>query len=155
MALQEYTPSMSSNELAIKFRKQEIHLVCVAVNCLTLFNAFATGEGGISEVSASAFAKAVNRANETGTLYPRLSMTIIPLTVADGRDDFGNRQLMKKHILDCFKANEKYVKSPEMLFALEDRDDFDYQLAIDVLDEIVNEIPNFRYTENVFYTPYN
>ncbi len=155
MELEKYIHSLGSHELASKFLEKQIHLICVAVNSLTNFNAFATMQGGISEILASALAHKVTRENETATLYPKLSMTIIPLTTTPERNDFGNRALMKKHIQDCFKANEEYIKCSEMLFVLEDRSDFDYRQAIDVLKEIVNACENFTYTKKVFYYPYN
>ena len=155
MELKEYTKGLGSRELAADFLNKKVHLICVAVNSLTNFNAFATMQGGISEILASALAKKVNRENETGTLYPKLSMTIIPLSTTAGRDDFGDRALMKKHIEDAFKANEEYVKCADMLFALEGRHDFDYELAIDVLKEILNSSNDFTYTRRVFYYPYH
>ena len=153
MELQEYLQNLGSQALADDFKNKKIHLVCVAVNSLTNFNAFATMPGGISEEKASALASKVCQANETGTLYPKLNMTIIPLTTTPDRDDFGDRALMKKHIQDCFKANEEYIKCPEMLFALEDRGDFDYHLAMDVLKEVL-DTADFEFTKEVFYYNY-
>ncbi len=155
MELEIYTEELGSPRLADDFMQKKVHLVCVAVNSLTNFNAFATMEGGITDILASALARKVCRENETGTLYPKLSMTIVPLTATAERDDYGNRALMVKHISDCFKANEEYVRCPSILFALEDRDDFDYQLAMDVLRELVESEDEFSYTKKVFYYPYN
>lgn len=153
MELKEYTQSLGSQALEDDFKNKNTHLICVAVNSLTNYNAFATMPGGISEKKASQLASKVCQANETGTLYPKLNMTIIPLTKTPDRDDFGDRALMKKHIQDCFKANEKYVKCPEILFALEDRGDFDYHLAMDVLKEVV-EKADLKFTKKVFYYNY-
>ena len=59
---------------------------------------------------------------------------------------------MNVHI---FRSAEYAVKCPDMLFALEPRHDFDYQLAIDVLNEILAVANDFTYTKKVYYAPYS
>ena len=81
---------------------------------------------------AAAHAQRVNVANETGTLYPQYPLTLLPLTVFEGRDDSGNREIMGKHIMDAFEANERYWKIPHLVFAL-DGNGFDEELAEEVL----------------------
>ncbi len=116
------------------FIAKQIHLVCIAVNALTTYNVYTTAVGGIPNEEAAKYAEIVNIKNETGTLYPRLNMTIVPLTIYGDRNDFGNDVIMKKHILDCLDSNEKYIKSPTLIFALERRFDFDMDLALKTLN---------------------
>jgi len=66
----------------------------------------------------------VNRAKETGTLYPKINITLLPSPSAcygfidsnvynDG--DYSEEEVIA-HILDAFKANSEYIKSDKMYF---------------------------------------
>ena len=155
MNVEIFNKAINSNELMADYRQKNIHLVCVAVNALTYFNVFATSIGGISNYLASELSSKVNRLNETGTLYPDLNLTIIPLTAFNDRNDFGNHEIMTKHIEDCFTANEQYLKCENVVFALEDRGDFDYNLALKVIIEVAAAKTNLVFTKSIFYIPYN
>jgi hypothetical protein len=132
------------------FLNKKIHIVFVAANALTLFNAYATAIGGISTEEASRYVNTVNKHNETGTLYPRLNITLVPLTIFENRNDTGDRVKMKKNIIDCLYSNEKYVKCPDLVFALEKRYDFDIDTALEVLKIIVKDY-KFVYTKRILF----
>jgi hypothetical protein len=105
--------------------------------------------GGMSHEKADYLANVVNDKNEVGTLFPIQNMTIIPLSIYGNRNDFGNKELMRKHILDCFESNEKHIKCSELIFALERAADFD---TIFNELEILTRTVNFSNTKkNIFY----
>lgn len=155
MKVEIFNKDLNSNETMENFHQKKVHLVCVSVNALTYFNVFSTSQGGISETKASQLSSEVNVKNETGTLFPKLNLTIIPLTALNDRNDFGNHKIMTKHIEDCFKANEQYIKCENLVFALENRGDFDYNLALKVLFEVAETKTKLVFTKNIFYVPYN
>jgi hypothetical protein len=135
-----------------EYRSKKIHLVCVAVNALTTYGTFVRVVGGMSHEKADELANLVNDKNETGTLYPIQNMTIVPLSVYGSRNDFGNIELIRKHISDCFESNEKYVKCPELIFALERRGDFDIDTFFNELNNLIKTF-SFSYTKKIiFYT---
>jgi len=155
MEIEIFDRKLGSFDVMEDFHRKQLHLVCVAVNSFAIYNAFATSRGRISETLASSCSQTANYKNETETLFPELSITIVPLTKYAYRDNFGDFYTMSKHIDDCFKANEKYLKCEEMLFAFEDRDDFDYQLAMSALQTQASEKRNFVHTKRIFYVPYS
>jgi len=138
-------------------RNRKIHMVFVAVNGLTLFNAFAVEnsleqtEKGISSEQATKLCNVVNEKNETGTLYPKLNITILPLSRYENRDDWDNEDSMKKNILDAFKANSQYIKSKELIFAFENVFDFNNELAVRVLEKVAREFNDDNILKNIYY----
>ena len=150
MNLTHFDRGLGDLEVMADFRGRRLHLVCVAVNALTFYNAFAVGDS-ITHERAGELASVVNEKNETGTLWPQLPMTIVPLSVYGGRNDFGNRTIMSRHIDDAIKANELYIKCSDLVFALERRFDFDEPLACDILREKLRQSPAMVYTQRVYY----
>jgi hypothetical protein len=133
------------------FLEKKIHLVCIAVNALTQFGVYAKVIGGLSNELAENYVNKVNEKNETGTLYPKLNLTIMPLTIFEGRDDTNQSLVMEKHIIDCFDSNEKYTKCPKLIFALERRGDFDIDLAFKTLSALIDKY-KFNFTKEIeFY----
>jgi hypothetical protein len=132
------------------FLEKKIHLVCIAVNALTQFGVYAKPIGGLSNELADNYVNKVNEKNETGTLYPKLNLTIMPLTIFEGRDDTNQSIVMEKHIIDCFDSNEKYIKCPKLIFALERRYDFDIDLAFKTLSALIEKY-KFNFTEEIIF----
>ena len=58
--------------------------------------------------------------------------------------------LKKKKINDAFKANSLYIKSNEIVFALEKRDDFNKALAIRVLEKVARAHPEGGILKNIY-----
>ena len=133
MPIQEFTGKLS--DLDHDFLNKKVHIICPAVNGLTTYNAFAHAIGNMPNDQVGQLANTVNSKNETGTLYPKLNLTIIPLSIFENRNDFNNEELIKKHISDCFESEEKYIKSHRMIFVFEERSDFDSELALKILLE--------------------
>lgn len=146
MPIKKFTDRLS--DLDRDFLNKKVHIICLAVNSLTMYNAFAHAIGGMSSQQAGQLAETVNLKNETRTLFPKFSLTIIPLSIFNNRNDFNNEAIMKKHITDCFEAETKYIKSSRMIFIFEKRHDFNNELALKVLLE------NWANTKlNVEYQP--
>lgn len=146
MKLQRFDRTLDSKEVIQDFREGRIHFVFVAVNALTYYNVFAG-----NDPDAGTFVNQVNAANRTRTRFPTYCATTIPLTIFDSRDDFGNVVIMEKHLRDCFAINEERVKCPNLVFALEERPDFDRELAYRILPHILFSGGGFTHTLNVFW----
>ncbi len=137
------------NDITEQFLTKKIHLVCVAGNAYEFYfhHAFKVKNNSLDQLQTQI--DRVNQMNETGT-YPSYYMTILPLSVYNGRDSLGDRNSMVKNIRDCFEANEKYIKSSKLVFALERRPDFDIDLAHQVLEaEAMNA--NFTFTKEIVF----
>ena len=129
-----------------KLRNKEVHLVCPAHTGLNTFGALCTLF--VSDEEAHAHTLRVNRANETGTLYPKGPITIVPVSIFEERNDFRNATLMKKHIEDCFVANEQYWKIPHLYFCFDSGHVFDCELALTIVEEAL-ESREFEYTREI------
>ena len=84
-------------------------------------------------------------------MYPKLNITILPLSKYENRDDWENEDTMEKNINDVFKANSLYIKSNEIVFALENRDDFNKALAIRVLEKVARVHPEGEFLKNIYH----
>lgn len=127
-------------------KNKEVHLVCPAFDGMTSYGPLV--RLFLSDADAVRHALTVNRANETGTLYPRAPITIIPLSIFEDRNDFGDAGLMKKHIEDCFVANEQYWKIPHLHFSFDSHHVFDIELARKTLEEAL-ETREFVHTREI------
>ena len=157
MRIDTYNRYLSDFAVMQDLKDGELHMVFVAVNALTFFNAFAVNnpfeetEKGISSEQATKLCNIVNENNETGTLYPKLNITILPLSRYKIRDDWDNENSMEKNIKDAFKANSLYIKSKEMIFAFEARFDFNNELAVRVLEKVAREHTKDVILEKIYY----
>jgi hypothetical protein len=153
----EYDNSRGVFKYSDDLKNDKIHMVFVAVNALTNFNAFAVEhydhetEKGISLEQATILCNVVNEKNETGTLFPKLNITILPLSKYNNRDDWDNENSMEKNIKDAFKENLLHIKSNEMIFALEGRHDFNKALAIRVLKKVAREQPKDGILKKIYH----
>ena len=105
-------------------REGSVHYVSVAMPGLTVANANIEFAGGFDVRQRNDFMMQVNRARETGTLYPKVNVTLLPSPSASygGLDsvtyhggDYPAGDVVV-HMLDAFKANAEYVKSAKMYF---------------------------------------
>jgi hypothetical protein len=76
---------------------------------------------------------------------------ILPLSKYENRDDWENEDTMEKNINDAFKANSLYIKSNEIVFALENRDDFNKALAIRVLEKVARVHLEGEILKNIYH----
>lgn len=100
------------------------HYVSVAMPGLTVASSLIERAGGFDVAQRNDFMMTVNRARETGTLYPQVNITLLPSPRASygGLDssvynarDYPEAEVIA-HILDAFKANAQYIKSGRMYF---------------------------------------
>ena len=134
---------------------KKIHVVCKARNGLTVYGSYLTAVCNVNKAEAVKYADTINFKNETGTLYPKHNISAVPVSIYNQRNDFGNREIMKKHILDCFLANEQYIKCGDLIFDLDNYDnDFDLDLAYQVLKEEA-KIYSFNFTKNIYLVEKN
>jgi len=82
------------------------------------FRHFADYIADLAKESPEWFAGKVNEKNEAGVFYPKLDLTLLPMSRYGDRDDFGNAQIMAKHVEDVFKANEEYCAKEDICFDL-------------------------------------
>jgi hypothetical protein len=104
--------------------KKKIHYVSVAMPGLTMASSFIDA-AGFSTEERYALMDSVNQAKETGTLYPKANITLLPSPRAKDRmgfnvDVFNDGDYSKEeiiyHIKDAFKANKDFIKSETMFF---------------------------------------
>jgi hypothetical protein len=105
-------------------KSRSIHYVSVAMPGLTVASANIEFAGGFDVRRRNDFMMTVNRAKETGTLYPQVNITLLPAPTASygGLDsnvyndgDYPTEAVVG-HILDAFRANALYIKSRTMYF---------------------------------------
>jgi|1048.fasta_scaffold02505_5 hypothetical protein len=157
MKIEPFNRGLGDFSVKEDLKNNKFHMVFVAVNALTFFNAFAVvdpsteTEKGISLEQATRLCEIVNEKNETGTLFPKLNITILPLSRYNGRDDWDNEERMKKNIKDAFLANSLYIKSRVLIFAFEARFDFNNELAVKVLEKVANEYNDDGILKKVYF----
>lgn len=122
-------------DAALKGNGDCIHIVFVADSGPSMYMFHATESAGLVYNQAANLAETVNIQNETGSLQP-IAITIVPKSVYGNRNDLGNHDIMYRHIVDVFEANEHYLRCAEIFFCFEQRPDFDRDLAYQVVEEI-------------------
>ena len=101
-----------------------VHYISIAMPGLTVASANIQFAGNFDVDARNRFMMRVNRAQETGTLYPGVNITLLPSPSAsyylgdshvynDG--DYSEWEVIN-HIKDAFKANSEYIKSDTMYF---------------------------------------
>lgn len=113
-----------SMDLVSLLKTGSVHYVSVAMPGLTVASAAIEFAGGFDTRHRNDFMMTVNRAKETGTLYPRVNISLLPSPAASygGVDsniyhdgDYSEEEVIA-HMLDAFKANSEYIKSRKMYF---------------------------------------
>ena len=157
MRIETFNRGLGDFAVMKDLKNGKTHIVFLAVNGLTFFNALSVDntleetEKEISSEQATRLCNVVNEKNETGTLYPKLNITILPLTRYENREDWDNEDSMKKNINDAFKANSLYIKSKEMIFAFENRFDFNNKLAVKMLEQVAREYSDNDILKKIYY----
>lgn len=108
------------DEIAQGVKTGKIHLVCMAQKSLTSLIEYAEVYLRLPKNMVNECVDIVNMSKETGTLYPKAYITILP------KSEFENNipppltiNELKKCLEDVFKANEEYLKSEIILFCIE------------------------------------
>ncbi|MFO7801352.1 MAG: hypothetical protein R6V55_03535 [Desulfovermiculus sp.] len=101
----------------------DIHYVSLAEPGLNVVSAVILG-CGFDHRERNDFMRRVNHAKETGTLYPKANITLLPVPRASygGMDDniyhdgeYSQAEIVAQ-LLDAFKAQTEYIKSRAMYF---------------------------------------
>ena len=153
MKIKKLRETINQLDLKNDLLEKKVHLVCISVNALTIYNVYTTAVFKISTEYAEKHSKKVNISNEVGSFYPKFNLTIIPLSIFGDRNDFGNKEIFKKHVLDCFESNEKYIKCNKLIFGIENRNDFDCNFFEEMLNQI-SENYNFEHTKEISICSY-
>lgn len=103
-----------------EFKAKRLHFVCVATGGLTACDFAASTIGGMNqEREVWPLTKKVNRMGETGTFWPRLALTVVPLPEWEGRsaaEDIDG--FLRRCFEDVAKANRDYVKASSLYIDL-------------------------------------
>lgn len=136
-----------------KFKKKEIHLVCIANGGLTPCDFAASTLGGMNqELEVWPLTKRVNRIGETGTFWPKLSMTVIPLLKWAGREAPNDSDAFLRIIFqDVAKANRDYIKLGLLYVDLNGwGNSNDYSQARRIAEEILKDEPSIT---DIYFAP--
>lgn len=123
-----------------KFKAKEIHLVCVATGGLTTCDCAASTIGGMDQHGEVwPLTKRVNRLGETGTFYPRLPLTVVPLLQWEERpspadsDDY-----LRRCFADVAKANRDYIKCSTLYIDLNGwGSDYPFEQARRIVEDVL------------------
>jgi hypothetical protein len=145
----------------LKFEKRlthkEIHLICTArLGGASIYQEEVIIFRGdiIPYEKAISYINTVNENNKSETLFPELNITILPLSKFNLRDTFNDKIVMKLNLLACLEINELHVKCPEIIFAFDLQKDFNGELALETLKEILLYKDDFIYTKKIFCTSF-
>ena len=151
-----------------KFEKEfaigERHLVCQAINSLTLFNAYAVGKF-IKDVDANGLIKMSKDFGRPMTCFDdyNVAMTILPISHPNwvyernfkSRTDYEYRAFIARSIKEVFTINKERVKARKLSFMLEGNN-YNNNLAIEFIYHNATSlnISKDKYLEEVSYIDY-
>ena len=130
-----------------KFKAKEIHLVCIATGGLTTCDFAASTIGGMDQESEVwPLTKEVNRVGETGTFYPRLPLTVIPLLSWDDRTEPTEvDEFLRRSFEDVAKANREYIQLKALYVDLNGwGSDYPFKRAREISEEILSKEPTIK-----------
>jgi len=115
-------------DLVSLLEEDSCHYVSVAMPGLTVASHCVEFAGGFSTEQRNDFMATVNQAQETGTLFPHVNVTLLPSPSAsytgfDSRtynDGDYEKEEVVQHMLDAFEANIQHVRSRTMYFDFRD-----------------------------------
>jgi hypothetical protein len=127
---------VDKDTVAELIKKKKIHIVFIACNGLTYLNAYVCNYLGFTFAELDVHVNNVNTSLETGTLFPKANVSIIPNDYINNQTiQFEDRQV-EGFIKDVFNANRLYIKSEEIVFMLDDSTHYKSQI-IRVLQRII------------------
>jgi hypothetical protein len=96
--------------------KNGYHIVTIGYLGLTVISSICNFGFGIGSGEQSILLKTVQDNKETGTVFPKAKLTILPYSRYYYEGDEFTTEEIKKHILDALEAEIKYVKSGKVIF---------------------------------------
>ena len=127
------------------FKAKTLHLVCVAAGGLTTCDFAASTIGGMDqERELWPLTKRVNREGETGTLWPRFPLTVVPQLKWENRPTPQDKdQFLRQCFADVAKANRDYIKLEIMYVDLNPYGgDYDFKRARTIAEEVLTTEPS-------------
>ncbi|MCL5029776.1 MAG: hypothetical protein M1480_12260 [Bacteroidetes bacterium] len=127
-----YASLLEDNEFnVIKAAKNGFHIISVAFIGLTNFSAVCQYGFGIEQPEQERFITPINTKKETGTLFPKYKLTILPYRYKTSafmnvdKYDYTNgkgftRDEVMVHIKDAIIAETDYIKSGKLVFDFRD-----------------------------------
>lgn len=97
-------------------KNKELHLVGFAELGMAFFRDFIVSTCGFSLEQAISHCESINKADETGTLYPSGYLTGLPVRFFRQEMSEQDRSRFLECLMDAFIANREYCKSNEMVF---------------------------------------
>ena len=131
-----------------QFANNDIHVVSLANSDLDSFASQFLSSVKVQQSNIDAFCNKVNSLNETGCLFPKHYMTLIPKSISK------MSELICLHLLkDVLVANEQYFKSETILFAIDEDSGFDCDKVIDFFEKVLEEdVATIKFLSKVFVT---
>ena len=136
-----------------KFKAKKIHLVCVATSGLTTCDWAASTVGGMDqEREVLPLIKKVNRAGETGTFYPRLPLSVVPLLKWDDRPAPTDADaFLRSSFEDVAKANREYIQLKTLCIDLNGwGSDYPFDQARQIAEDVLLRDPGI---EEICFAP--
>jgi hypothetical protein len=131
-----------------QFANNDIHVVCLANSDSDSFASLFLSSVKVQQSNIDAFCNKVNSLNETGCLFPKHYMTLIPKSISK------MSELICLHLLkDVLVANEQYFKSETILFAIDEDSGFDCDKVIEFFEKVLEEdVATVKFLNKVFVT---
>ena len=154
MYLQRYPANLSVCEPELA--AGNIHIVCPALNGMTNLNVFACLFGKMSLEEVHSVADRVNSTKECATLHPTISVSLLPLhrTWQESQKGpsqlFGDADVIDSNIRQCLKIHHQLIRSPVLIFALDQGNVFDRHLTISRLEHIIRK-ERVEYDFDLYY----
>ena len=117
-----------------QFANSDIHIVCLANESSDSFASQFLSSVKVIQSDIDAFCNKVNYTNETGCLFPKYYMTLIPKSISK-MNELICLQLLK----DVLVANEQYFKSETIFFAIDENFGFSDASVIEFFGKVLNE----------------
>ncbi len=136
-----------------RLKKGELHMVCVASGGLTACDCAACTVGNLDrDNEVWPFTIKVNENGETGSFYPKLNLTVVPILEWDNRNYPKNPSLfIENSFYDVLLANKNYIKSNTLLVDLNGYGvQYPYKEARIIAEKVLTTDPNIT---EIYFTP--
>lgn len=129
-----------------QFLNKEIHVVCMAtINFPVDASPFLIATK-IPDSQLRLFCEKVNLVNESGCLYPKFNLTIVPKFIQSN-----DKSQLYKILKDIVMANETYFMSDSIYFDLKSVLGFEYETITEEIVKFFEEsVGEIKYLKNVY-----
>lgn len=137
---------MDIESRVLQFLNKEIHVVCMAsVNFPVDMSSYLLATK-IPDLQLIEFCEKVNVVNESGCLYPKFNLTIVPKVIQS--NDKSQLYIILK---DVVMANEKYFKTDTIYFDLKSVLGLEYDTITEEIVKFFEEsVGEIKYLKNVY-----